>query len=111
MEPHYPDWKRNVFRYTISMPVIILSLFIVFYVMLLIFQLQEWVNQVVAAGDAPSFMRFGPKVLMAVVISLLDEVYKQVAIWLNNKGKYVCVYEVNCFRCFVVSRCVELLLL
>ena len=87
LEPFYPAWKRNLFRYCVSMPIIILCLLVVFYIMLLIFQLQEWVNQVVIVDDAPSFFRFGPKVLMAVAISVMDELYKQLAVFLNNKGE------------------------
>ena len=55
--------------------------------MLLIFQLQEWVNWAIVAGDAPTFLRFGPKVLMAVAIAFMDDLYKQLAIFLNNKGE------------------------
>ncbi|XP_076443628.1 anoctamin-8-like isoform X2 [Babylonia areolata] len=88
LEPYYPAWKRNLFRYCISTPIILLFLLLVFYVMLLIFELQEWVNRLVVGGDIPCFLRFGPKVLMAVVIAMLDEVYKTVAIWLNNKENH-----------------------
>lgn len=88
MEPYYPPWKRNLFRYCVSGPVIICCLLVVFYVMLLIFQLQEWVNNVIVGDDIPAFIHFLPKVLMALVISVLDEVYKQVAVWLNNKENH-----------------------
>ena len=69
------------------MPIIILCLLFVFYIMLLIFQLQEWVNWAIVAGDVPTFLRFGPKVLMAVAIAFMDDLYKQLAIFLNNKGE------------------------
>ena len=87
LEPFYPAWKRNVFRYCVSTPIILLCLLFVFYIMLLIFQLQEWVNWAVVAGDAPTFLRFGPKVLMAIAIAFMDDLYKQLAIFLNNKGE------------------------
>ena len=41
----------------------------------------------VIVDNAPSFFRFGPKVLMAVAISVMDELYKQLAVFLNNKGE------------------------
>ncbi|KAK7116537.1 anoctamin-8-like [Littorina saxatilis] len=88
LEPFYPVWKRNLFRYCVSAPVIFLCLCMVFNTMLLIFKLQEWVNVLVAGGDTPGFLRFVPKILMAVAISVLDELYKQVAVWLNNKENH-----------------------
>ena len=33
------------------------------------------------------FLRFLPKILLAVVIPVLDGVYQNIAIWLNDMGK------------------------
>ncbi|KAK7496840.1 hypothetical protein BaRGS_00011820 [Batillaria attramentaria] len=88
MEPHYSNWKRNLFRYFVSTPVIILFLGMVFTTMLLIFELQEWVNVLVDKEDIHPYMRFGPKVLLAIGISIFDELYKRVALWLNRKENY-----------------------
>ncbi|XP_021368430.1 anoctamin-8-like isoform X1 [Mizuhopecten yessoensis] len=87
-EPYYAPWKRNLFRYFISWPIIFLCLCLVFVVMLLIFQLQEWINNLVAKGDIPGFCTFLPKVLLAVSIGILDEVYKKIAYWLNHIENY-----------------------
>ena len=35
----------------------------------------------------PEFLRFGPKILLAVVIPALDSVYNNIAVWLNDMGK------------------------
>jgi hypothetical protein len=40
LEPTYPAWKRNMFRYLISVPVIFLCLLLVFIVMIVTLQLQ-----------------------------------------------------------------------
>ena len=88
MEPHYPAWKRQLFRYCVSVPVTSLGLAVVFVVMLLVFELQEWVNAHIAQNDIPSFLRFIPKILLALSIGFLDEGYKKIAIWLNKKGKF-----------------------
>ena len=40
LEPTYPAWKRNVFRYLVSVPIIILCLLLVFIVMIFTLQLQ-----------------------------------------------------------------------
>ena len=86
-EPYYSAWKRNLFRYFVSCPIIFLCLCVVFIVMSLIFELQEWVNELVKLEDIPTFCTFLPKILLAVSIGLLDEVYKKFAYWLNYMGK------------------------
>jgi hypothetical protein len=40
LEPTYPAWKRSLFRYLVSVPVILLCLMIVFVVMIVTLQLQ-----------------------------------------------------------------------
>lgn len=40
LEPTYPRWKRNMFRYFVSVPIIAACLFFVFIVMILSFQIQ-----------------------------------------------------------------------
>lgn len=40
LEPYYPQWKRHVFRWFVSVPIICLCLAIVFFVMIVILQLQ-----------------------------------------------------------------------
>ncbi|XP_033750311.1 anoctamin-8-like [Pecten maximus] len=87
-EPYYAPWKRNLFRYFISWPIIFLCLCVVFVVMLLIFQLQEWINTLVTKEDIPGFCTFLPKILLAVSIGILDEVYKKIAYWLNHIENY-----------------------
>lgn len=87
-EPYYAPWKRNLFRYFISWPIIFLCLCVVFVVMLLIFQLQEWINNLVGKEDIPGFCTFLPKILLAVSIGILDEVYKKIAYWLNHIENY-----------------------
>jgi anoctamin-8 len=86
MEPHYPSWKRNVFRYCVSIPLIVLSLGVVFATMLSIFMLQDWLNDEIKEERFPSYVGIAPKVLLAVSIGVFDDVYKKIAYWLNNKG-------------------------
>ncbi|XP_045215850.2 anoctamin-8-like isoform X2 [Mercenaria mercenaria] len=88
LEPHYSAWKRHLFRYCVTVPVILFCLNVVFCVMLLIFELQEWVNGLVKSEDIPSFCQFLPKILLAVSIGVLDEIYKKIATWLNDQENY-----------------------
>lgn len=57
--------------------------------MLLIFELQEGVNLLIenSEDDISPYFRFGPKILLAVVVTVMNEVYRRVAIWLTDKGE------------------------
>ncbi|XP_052796169.1 anoctamin-8-like [Mya arenaria] len=87
-ERHYPAWRRYLFFYFVSVPVIAMCLLIVFCIMLMIFELQEWVNGLVKSDILPSFCLHVPKVLLAICIGILDEIYKKIASWLNDKENY-----------------------
>ncbi|KAL3867152.1 hypothetical protein ACJMK2_044375 [Sinanodonta woodiana] len=88
LEPYYPAWKRYLFCYFVSMPIIGLCLMVVFFTMLLIFEFQEWINALIKAEDIPAFSHFLPKILLAVVIGIFDEIYKKIAAWLNYMENY-----------------------
>jgi len=87
-EPYYPSWKRNLFRYLVSVPVICVCLSGVFATLWGILELQSWVNVRVKGGSVPFFCSYFPKVLLAISISVLDDVYKRIAVWLNKKGSF-----------------------
>ncbi|KAK7008996.1 anoctamin-8 [Biomphalaria glabrata] len=88
LELAYPAWKRLLFQYFVTFPVIAICLAFVFIIMLLCFELQEWVNGLIAEEELPYIFSFLPKVLLAVVVTILDEVYKEIAIWLTHKENY-----------------------
>lgn len=37
--------------------------------------------------ELPSITRFIPKILLALTVTVCDEVYKKIAYWLNDMGK------------------------
>ncbi|XP_076678994.1 anoctamin 8 white walker isoform X5 [Andrena cerasifolii] len=88
LEPTYPRWKRNMFRYFVSVPVIAACLFFVFIVMILSFQIQDWWDARLESGGYGFWLSYVPKVLLAVVIALMDEAYFKVAVWLNDMENY-----------------------
>ena len=88
LEITYPAWKRNLFRYFVSVPIIILSLATVLGSMLAIFCFQDWINDQAAKGKVPGVAKFVPKIMLAVSIGVLDDIYKKVAFWLNDKGRF-----------------------
>ncbi|XP_054289963.1 anoctamin-8-like isoform X2 [Macrosteles quadrilineatus] len=88
LEPTYPAWKRNVFRYFVSVPVIALCLVCVFIVMMLNLKLQDWWDRQIEAQGYAFCLSYLPKIMLAIGITLLDEAYYKVACWLNDKENY-----------------------
>ncbi|XP_011334900.1 anoctamin-8 isoform X2 [Ooceraea biroi] len=88
LEPTYPRWRRNMFRYFVSVPIIAVCLFFVFIVMILSLQIQDWWDAHLESGGYGFWLSYVPKVLLAVVIALMDEAYFKVAVWLNDLENY-----------------------
>ncbi|XP_075216238.1 anoctamin 8 white walker [Lycorma delicatula] len=88
LEPTYPVWKRNIFRYFVSFPVIAICLAVVFVVMMLNLKLQDWWDNQIESNGYAFWLSYLPKILLAIGITLLDEAYYKVACWLNDKENY-----------------------
>ncbi|KAM4809439.1 anoctamin-8 [Rhinophrynus dorsalis] len=84
-EFYYPPWKRLLFQSCVSLPVCMSCLCFVFVVMLACFELQEFVLSI---KELPRLVRFFPKILLAVIVSSCDEVYRKIAYWLNDMENY-----------------------
>uniref|UniRef100_A0A8B9UJ26 Anoctamin n=1 Tax=Anas zonorhyncha TaxID=75864 RepID=A0A8B9UJ26_9AVES len=84
-EFYYPPWKRLLFQCLVSLPVCLACLSFVFLVMLGCFQLQEFVLSI---KELPRIIRFLPKIVLAVIVTTCDEVYKKIAYWLNDMENY-----------------------
>uniref|UniRef100_UPI00398F60C3 anoctamin-8-like n=1 Tax=Pristiophorus japonicus TaxID=55135 RepID=UPI00398F60C3 len=82
---YYPPWKRRLFQYFVSLPVCLFCLCVVFLTMLICFELQEFVSSI---KELPQIVTYFPKVLLAVVGTILDDVYKKIAYWLNDMENY-----------------------
>ncbi|XP_076268543.1 anoctamin 8 white walker isoform X3 [Rhynchophorus ferrugineus] len=88
LEPYHPVWKRHIFRYCISVPVIAISLLTVFVVMIISLQIQDWWDAFLTKKGFPLWLGYFPKIMLAVFISLMDEAYFKIAVWLNDKENY-----------------------
>ncbi|XP_060518982.1 anoctamin-8-like isoform X3 [Cylas formicarius] len=88
LEPFQPTWKRHVFRYCVSVPIIAVSLITVFLVMIISLQIQDWWDAFLTNRGLFHWLGYLPKIMLAVVISLMDEAYFKVAVWLNDKENY-----------------------
>ncbi len=75
-----------IFRYFVSAPVIALCLAVVFASVFLILELQQFVDLLIKEQNYPGFIKFAPKILLAVAIPSLDGIYQKIAIWLNDQG-------------------------
>uniref|UniRef100_A0A3Q3FDI1 Anoctamin n=1 Tax=Labrus bergylta TaxID=56723 RepID=A0A3Q3FDI1_9LABR len=84
-EFYYPPWKRALFRWLVSLPICLLCLCFVFLAMLLCLELQEVVMEI---QELPGITRFIPKILLALTVTVCDEVYKKIAYWLNDMENY-----------------------
>ncbi|KAM9719713.1 anoctamin-8-like isoform 3-T3 [Menidia menidia] len=84
-EFYYPPWKRVLFRWLVSLPICLLCLCFVFLAMLLCLELQEVVMEI---QELPGVTRFIPKILLAITVTICDEVYKKIAYWLNDMENY-----------------------
>lgn len=55
--------------------------------------------------ELPGITRFIPKILLAVTVTICDEVYKKIAYWLNNMGKKSITESLKYSNwCFIHSR-------
>ncbi|XP_058986026.1 serine-rich adhesin for platelets isoform X7 [Musca domestica] len=83
-----PAWKRRAFRYLVSFPIIGLCLFLVFVVMFLMLRFQDWWDSKLPETGVLCCLSVIPKVLLAGAITLMDEAYYKLAVWLNDKENY-----------------------
>ncbi|XP_023170241.2 anoctamin-8 isoform X3 [Drosophila hydei] len=105
-----PAWQRRAFRYLVSFPVIGLCLCVVFAVMFLMLRFQDWLDhhKIPDRGIAQCMYNLHkdwwdsklpedsvlcclsviPKVLLAGAITLMDEAYFKLAVWLNDRENY-----------------------
>lgn len=108
-EFYYPPWKRLLFQCLVSLPVCLACLSCVFLLMLGCFQLQVGPQPpspcqtaappaltpslspqefVLSIRELPRILRFLPKIILAVIVTACDEVYKKIAYWLNDMGAW-----------------------
>ncbi|XP_077868083.1 anoctamin-10-like [Saccoglossus kowalevskii] len=85
VELTYPKWKRSLKKYLVSLPVILMFLFIAIVVMLGYFWFEKWIQEKM---DVESYtgqlMQFVPSSLYAVIIVIMNAIYRIVATLLNN---------------------------
>ncbi|CAG6016069.1 unnamed protein product [Menidia menidia] len=85
-EPLYPNAKRQLRICLVSLPFVLLSLYLSLYIMMIYFQMEGWVLSVHDAE--PTFwtgvLSFIPSVIYAVVIEIMNLIYRYAAEFLTE---------------------------
>jgi anoctamin-8 len=81
----YPEWKRILFQYLVTLPVMIASLIGLFYIMLSLLKFSTyWDKVVIPEKGYPAWTSWIPNIIFALVINILDSVYFRLAVRLND---------------------------
>lgn len=48
---------------------------------------QDWWDSYIETNEYPTYLSYIPKIMLALIIALLDDVYSIIAVWLNDCGK------------------------
>ncbi|KAK7114042.1 anoctamin-10-like isoform X2 [Littorina saxatilis] len=85
-EPVYPKWKRSARFYCVTVPVISVCLWVAFIIMLFYFWMQHWADDVYAGnkGWINLMLVYVPTAIYAVLIGILNGIYRKVAKLLND---------------------------
>ncbi|XP_043861636.1 uncharacterized protein LOC120443822 isoform X7 [Drosophila santomea] len=83
-----PAWQRRAFRYLVSFPIIGCCLCVVFAVMFLMLRFQDWWDSKLPEESVLCCLSVIPKILLAGAITLMDEAYFKLAVWLNDRENY-----------------------
>lgn len=88
-EPLYPNAKRQLRIYLVSLPFVLLCLYLSLYVMMIYFQMEGWAISL--HEDEPSFwtgtLLFIPSIIYAVVIEMMNLAYRYAAEFLTEWGE------------------------
>uniref|UniRef100_A0A8C5EEA5 Anoctamin n=1 Tax=Gouania willdenowi TaxID=441366 RepID=A0A8C5EEA5_GOUWI len=85
-EPTYPTAKRHLRVYLVSVPFVLLCLYLSLYVMMIYFQMEGWVLSI--HDEEPTFwtgiLLFIPSIIYAVVIEIMNLIYRYAAEFLTE---------------------------
>lgn len=89
-EPLYPNTKRQLRVYLVSVPFVMLCLYVSLYVMMIYFQMEGWALSV--HDESPGFwtgiLLFVPSIIYAVVIEIMNLAYRYGAEFLTEWGEW-----------------------
>uniref|UniRef100_A0A8D0EH05 Anoctamin n=1 Tax=Strix occidentalis caurina TaxID=311401 RepID=A0A8D0EH05_STROC len=90
-EPVYSSIKRQIRIYLVSLPFVCLCLYFSLYVMMIYFDLEQWALDYHEENESnfSSLMLFVPSIIYAVVIEIMNRIYRYAAEFLTSWGKKV----------------------
>ncbi|XP_051574061.1 anoctamin-10-like isoform X2 [Myxocyprinus asiaticus] len=85
-EPVYPSSRRQLRIYLVSVPFVLLCLYLSFYVMMVYFDMENWAIGIYEENPnfATSILLFVPSIIYAVVIEIMNLLYRYAAEFLTN---------------------------
>uniref|UniRef100_A0A4W3HNF0 Anoctamin n=1 Tax=Callorhinchus milii TaxID=7868 RepID=A0A4W3HNF0_CALMI len=85
-EPTYPTYKRQLRIYFVSVPFVCLCLYFSLHVMMIYFRMENWALAFHQEEQTSisAFMLYGPSILYAVVIEIMNRIYRYVAEYLTS---------------------------
>ncbi|XP_051720242.1 anoctamin-10 [Ctenopharyngodon idella] len=85
-EPVYPSSKRQLRIYLVSVPFVLLCLYLSFYVMMVYFDMENWAINIYHENPnfATSILMFVPSIIYAVVIEIMNLLYRYAAEFLTD---------------------------
>uniref|UniRef100_A0A671M711 Anoctamin n=1 Tax=Sinocyclocheilus anshuiensis TaxID=1608454 RepID=A0A671M711_9TELE len=85
-EPVYPSSKRQLRIYLVSVPFVLLCLYLSFYVMMVYFDMENWAISIYNENPnlATGILLFVPSIIYAVVIEIMNLLYRYAAEFLTN---------------------------
>lgn len=85
-EPVYPSSKRQLRIYLVSVPFVLLCLYLSFYVMMVYFDMENWAISIYHENPnfGTSIMLFVPSIIYAVVIEFMNLLYRYAAEFLTD---------------------------
>ncbi|XP_061737597.1 anoctamin-10 [Nerophis ophidion] len=85
-EPLYPNYKRQLRVYLVSLPFVLLSLYVSLFVMMIYFQMEGWALMVHDRDQSlwTGILTFIPSVVYAVVINIMNVLYRYAAEFLTD---------------------------
>lgn len=84
-EPHYPESKRAYKKYLVSAPVVVVFLCLAFLMMLNFFWFEDFLKtKVDVSTTLGGFVMLVPSILYAVVIIIVNSIYRKIASFLND---------------------------
>lgn len=90
-EPVYSSIKRQLRIYLVSVPFVCLCLYFSLYVMMIYFNLEQWALDYHEENKSSfsSLMLYVPSIIYAVVIEIMNRIYRYAAEFLTSWGKKV----------------------